>query len=152
MFEALVIGYGNTLRGDDGIGPEVAAAVEALALPGVRAVFVTQLMPELAAEFAESRLVVFVDATVSGEGVSVFPLSADADAPALSHAADPRALLALARAVYGRAPEGWLVTVTGEDFGVRDGLTELGRERARAAAVRVRQLLHSCRGEIERRT
>ena len=31
----LVIGYGNTLRGDDGVGPKVAEAVAALALPGV---------------------------------------------------------------------------------------------------------------------
>ena len=32
----LVIGYGNTLRGDDGVGPRVAEAIEKLNLPGVR--------------------------------------------------------------------------------------------------------------------
>ena len=32
--ELLVIGYGNTLRGDDGVGPRVAEAVEKLNLPG----------------------------------------------------------------------------------------------------------------------
>ena len=32
----LVIGYGNTLRGDDGLGPRVAEAVAALNLPGDR--------------------------------------------------------------------------------------------------------------------
>jgi hypothetical protein len=35
---APVIGYGNTLRGDDGIGPAVAEAVAALGLPGVRVI------------------------------------------------------------------------------------------------------------------
>jgi Ni,Fe-hydrogenase maturation factor len=29
----LVIGYGNTLRRDDGVGPRVADAIAALALP-----------------------------------------------------------------------------------------------------------------------
>jgi hydrogenase maturation protease len=34
----LVVGIGNPERGDDGIGPEIAARVAALGLPGVRVV------------------------------------------------------------------------------------------------------------------
>ena len=34
----LVIGYGNTLRRDDGVGPRVAEAVEGLRLAGVRTI------------------------------------------------------------------------------------------------------------------
>ena len=33
----LVIGYGNTLRQDDGVGPKTAEAIAALNLPGVTA-------------------------------------------------------------------------------------------------------------------
>ena len=44
----LVIGYCNTLRSDDGVGPRVAEAVEALDLPGVRAIVRGLLTPELA--------------------------------------------------------------------------------------------------------
>ena len=65
--DALVIGYGNTLRGDDGIGPAVAEAVAALGLPGVRVIVAHQLTPELAADLADAQLVVFVDAAVGGE-------------------------------------------------------------------------------------
>ena len=42
----LVIGYGNTLRGDDGVGPRVAEAIEKLNLPGVRTLVCQQLSPE----------------------------------------------------------------------------------------------------------
>ena len=34
--EILVVGYGNTLRGDDGVGPRVAEAIGKRQLPGVR--------------------------------------------------------------------------------------------------------------------
>ena len=64
MTGLLVIGYGNTLRGDDGVGPKVAEAVEALQLPGVRTLVCQQLSPEHAEPISRARVVVFVDAAV----------------------------------------------------------------------------------------
>jgi hypothetical protein len=64
----------------------------------------------------------------------------------MTHAADPRGLLALAVAVFGRAPEAWLVTAAGADFGFRDGLTAAGAENARAAAGRVERLVREAAG------
>ena len=60
----LVIGYGNTLRGDDGVGPRVAEAVAAMALPGVRTLGCHQLAPEHAEAISRADRVVFVDAAV----------------------------------------------------------------------------------------
>ena len=60
----LIIGYGNTLRRDDGVGPKVAEAVAALALPGVRALAYPLLTPELAEAVSQARVVIFVDAAV----------------------------------------------------------------------------------------
>jgi hydrogenase maturation protease len=62
----LVIGYGNTLRGDDGVGPRVAEAVERLQLPGVRTLICQQLSPEHAEMISQAERVVFVDAAVDG--------------------------------------------------------------------------------------
>lgn len=142
MADVLVIGYGNTLRGDDGIGPEVATALAALELPGVRAMAVPQLTPELAVELADARLAVFVDAAVDrGNGVTVEFLVLDPLGHSLTHAADPRSLLALTLTVYGRLPPAWLVTAAGRDFGFMSGLSEAGRIHAVAAVARVRKLL-----------
>src|SRR5690242_16044076 len=60
----LIIGYGNTLRRDDGVGPRVAEAVESMALPGVRALPCPMLTPELADPIARAQRVIFVDAAV----------------------------------------------------------------------------------------
>ena len=62
----LVIGYGNELRGDDGVGPRVARAVSDWRLPGVTALAVHQLAPELAEPLSLSDAAVFVDAAVVG--------------------------------------------------------------------------------------
>ena len=60
----LVIGYGNTLRGDDGVGPRAAEAIATLALPGVRALVCPLLTPELAEAVSQAGVVIFVDAAV----------------------------------------------------------------------------------------
>jgi hypothetical protein len=52
--EILVIGYGNTLRGDDGVGPRVAEAIEELNLPGVRTLVCQLLTPEFADPIART--------------------------------------------------------------------------------------------------
>jgi hydrogenase maturation protease len=139
--EVLVIGYGNALRGDDGIGPAVAAEIAAMALPGVRVLAVHQLTPELAANIADARRVVFVDAAVSGDLVTVTRLTAEPTPPSLTHATDPRALLALAGVLEGHAPDAWLVTARGSDFRYKEGLSEAGREQVRHVTHRVRELI-----------
>jgi Ni,Fe-hydrogenase maturation factor len=60
-----VIGYGNTLRTDDGVGPYVATAVASWGLPGVVSVGVHQLTPELSELLASAELAVFVDARLA---------------------------------------------------------------------------------------
>jgi hydrogenase maturation protease len=139
--DALVIGYGNTLRGDDGIGPAVAEGVAALGLPGVRVIVAHQLTPELAPDLAGARLAVFVDAAPGGEPVRAVRLEAAATGAVMTHAADPRGLLALCTAVYQRCPVAWLVTAAGADFDFRDGLSPTGRENAREALRHVQFLI-----------
>jgi Ni,Fe-hydrogenase maturation factor len=57
----LVIGIGNPLRGDDGVGWWLAERAETLK-PTPRVLRVQQLTPELAAELAAARRVLFIDA------------------------------------------------------------------------------------------
>jgi len=142
MTDVLVIGYGNPLRGDDGIGPAVAAEIDSFHFTGVRVLVVHQLTPELAADLVEVRLVVFVDAAVSAEPVKAVRLERPAPAAGvMTHATDPRATLALAWTVYGQGPEAWLVTAAGDDFGFHDGLSPIGRENTRRAREQVLGLI-----------
>ena len=145
-FDVLVIGYGNTLRGDDGIGPAVAEDVAALGLPGVRVIVAHQLTPELAAEMTGVRHVVFVDSTIRGEGVRVVRIESEPASTVMTHAADPRGLMALCEVLEECRPEAWLVTAAGVDFGFREGLSPTGRENARRALASVERLVRESSG------
>ncbi len=112
MTGLLVIGYGNPLRCDDGVGPKVAEAVEALQLPGVRTLVCQQLSPEHAEPISRARVVVFVDAAMdTPTEVQFRKLEPGETSQLMAHAADPRTMLALARDVFGRAPEAWWLTI-----------------------------------------
>ena len=110
--ELLVIGYGNSLRRDDGVGPRVAEAIEELHLPGVRTLVCQLLTPEFADPIARARRVIFVDAAVDKtDGVHFRKLEPGETSQLMAHAADPRTMLALARDVFGHAPEAWWLTI-----------------------------------------
>ena len=119
--DLLVIGYGNTLRGDDGAGPHVAETVAAMNRPGVRALACPLLTPELADPISKAGAVIFVDATVDApRKVRLSKLRPAKTAQILAHAAGPATLLALARDLFGRAPKAWCLTIPAVKFDFSD--------------------------------
>lgn len=114
--DLLLIGYGNDLRGDDALGPLLAAAVMDQHWPGVVAVAVHQLNPELAAMLASAQRVIFADACVANE-VSLEPISLLPQQAAWSgHVSNPGELLALTTALYGTTPRGWQLVMAAQQF------------------------------------
>ena len=139
----LVVGYGNTLRGDDGVGPRVAAAVDALHLPGVRTLVCQQLSPEHAAPVALARTVIFVDAAVDApREVRLRRLEPADTTQLLAHAADPRTLLALSRDVFGHVPHAWWLTLPALRMEFSEALSP---EAERSVASAVAQIQTLCR-------
>jgi len=111
----LVIGYGNTLRGDDGVGPRVAETLEAMHLPGVKTLICQQLSPEHAAPISLADKVIFVDAAVDAPTEVQFRrLEPNDTSQLMAHAADPRTMLALSRDVFGHIPQAWWLTIPAE--------------------------------------
>ncbi len=145
MTDILVIGYGNELRGDDGLGPLVAKAVAALDIPGVQVLIARQLLPEFTADLAQARLAVFVDASEvgSGETIELRPLAVEDVTDWCSHHVDPRTLLALTQAIYWQTPEAWWLTVPGRKFDFSEGLSEVAEENARQALLCLKKLIHA---------
>lgn len=143
---ALVIGYGNELRRDDGAGPRVCRELEARRPPGVQIRIVHQLTPELAEPLAGARLAVFVDAAAGGDGVQCKPVTGSSGTLTLGHTGDPAWLLGLARAAFGRRPPAWLVTVPAEDFGFGTGLGPAADRYVPDALAAVERLL--CRPSV----
>jgi hydrogenase maturation protease len=123
----LVIGYGNPGRGDDGLGPALAARLAALRLAGVTAVSEYQLSIEHAELVARHDVVVFADAArdaAAGEPFYLRPVTPSPDASCFSHQVSPQAVLQLAADCFDARPAGWLLGIRPLDLdSFAEGLT-----------------------------
>ncbi|HVN41466.1 MAG TPA: hydrogenase maturation protease [Steroidobacteraceae bacterium] len=126
----LVIAVGNPSRGDDAIGPELAARLEAAALPGVEVLVDFQLQVEHAVDLLGREQVLFVDAgTDTPAPFELSPVQPAAEYLHTSHALPPAAVLAASLQVHHQAPPpARLLCVRGEHF-------ELGAPLSAAASA-----------------
>ncbi|HLK47023.1 MAG TPA: hydrogenase maturation protease [Bryobacteraceae bacterium] len=119
--DLLIIGYGNSLRGDDDAGPAVARE---LRRRGFAAIETHQLTPELAETLSIASLALFVDANAIREPGRIWVGAVpEADQPVFEHHPSPAVLLRLAREVYGRAPEALLVAIGAASYEIGAGLS-----------------------------
>ncbi len=140
----LVIGYGNTLRSDDGVGPRIAEAVGAWRWPGVSTLICQQLSPEHADPISRADAVVFVDATVDAPNeVQLRPLEPNDSSQLMAHAADPRTMLALARDVFGHTTPAWWLTIPAANLEFGETLSPVAQSGMATALERIRSLCHS---------
>lgn len=140
--QVLVIGCGNNLFGDDALGPLLAETIGDLGRPGVLALAVHELTPELAAPIAATGRVIFVDASLHDGDVTVTPLAPATNGDTgLNHALTPAALLALADTAFGRCPPATLILIPGVDFGLGHGLSDCARLGLQEAQTRLLDLL-----------
>jgi len=148
----LIIGYGNSLRGDDGFGPLVGRLLEERGIPGVEVIIAHQLNPELAASLAEARFAVFIDATEGNAPGAIAVTSVelrDIGPSGTTHHFEPGTLLALAKFVYGRAPEAVLITAVARSFEHGTEISPEMREAARTVVDAVANLAASDRLDYE---
>jgi hydrogenase maturation protease len=139
----LIIAYGNPLRCDDGLSWRVAEALSQPDLPSDIAVITSyQLTPELAQAISQASTVLFLDASrtgVPGDVLSV-PLHPQPGSSAFSHDFSPQSLLAIARELYGRSAEAFLISVSGECFDHGDTLSPTVIESLPRVIHQVREL------------
>jgi hydrogenase maturation protease len=111
----LVVGYGNSLRSDDGVGWHAARLLAGdPRLAGARVLARHQLLPELAVDVSRASLVVLVDAAAGGDPGSILVRLVRPCRPApgaFTHHLDPGSLAGLAESLYGTAPQVVLVGV-----------------------------------------
>jgi hydrogenase maturation protease len=137
----LLIGYGNTLRSDDGVGPKVVEKVAALKLPGIQTLSCDLLTPELADPISRAETVVFIDAAIDApQRVQLRPLAPAASSQIMAHAADPRTMLALARDIFGHAPKAWWLTIPVENIGIGEEFSALAKQGVASAIEKIQEL------------
>jgi hydrogenase maturation protease len=150
MERILVIGFGNPYRGDDGLGLHAAEQFEGINHdPAVTVLAQQELHPELAEVLSHADFVIFLDATAQGVPgtVSVCKLTAKCEVNGLfSHELTPETLLAAAKVLYGRCPEGMLVSVAGENFGISSHLSPEVSAALPRVLARIEELIDSLQG------
>ena len=118
----LVIAYGNLSRGDDAVGPQLAARLEAwLAERGEKRIEVLsdfQLNIEHALDFIGRRRVLLMDAKQGGDApFSCVPVLPVADSSISTHTLSPGALLEIYRSLrWADPPPVELLSIPGSCF------------------------------------
>ncbi|MBI5817970.1 MAG: hydrogenase maturation protease [Verrucomicrobia bacterium] len=144
MAKALIIGYGNPLRSDDGLGWHAARLLaDTAAVHDAEVVTCHQLMPELAPQISHATLVIFVDA--ASEGVpgrlDWRRVEPKAGTSSFAHHVSPELLLAMAKELYGCSPQAFIVSVVGGTFECGEELSPTVRAALPALVERVDDLL-----------
>lgn len=147
----LVIGYGNPLRGDDGVGRVVLEHLRRAA-PSDRVEYLTchQLTIELVEPIRRAGLVLLIDAAAGDPpGVTACQIVTpeQESAPTLLHYMTPGSLLAGAAALYGAAPPTLLWTLTGASFEYGEGLSDPVQQAIPALVARLQACLAWALGE-----
>jgi hydrogenase maturation protease len=120
--EVLVVGIGNPIRGDDGLGWRAAELLESrfikISLP-VISISVQQLTMDLVDDISGASLVVFIDAAVgdlAGQIKQQEISAGTSQAASVTHFFDPFTLLASVRALYGTHPPALFFTLSTRTF------------------------------------
>ena len=128
MARVLIVGYGNPLKSDDGLGWRAAEQLaQQLSSPEIKVLRLHQLTPEIAEEASRAELAIFIDARQEGppgemncelvSGQRIRP-------PTYSHELSPGSILGLSDELYGRSPRAYLLTVSGRCFEDGESLSE----------------------------
>jgi len=158
----LVIGYGNTLRSDDGAGQIVAEKVEKQAWKGVKSVYIHQLTPELVEEIAQAEGVIFVDAVASekekiqlielkyeidnvgaglGTNYDTKPQFSNQNPPLWGHTINPRSLLFLTQTLYHKTPPAWWLLIPAVNFELGEQISPVTQNCIREAVKEIERLI-----------
>lgn len=145
----VILACGNTLRGDDGVGPWLAAWAEKRfqAEPRVRVIWRQQWTPELAEDIAGAEGVLFIDCSVNSAAGSVdmAPVEPIPQTGALAtHHLGPAELLALAHSLYNSLPQmSMLLTIGAGSIELREDLSSAVRDALPLACTRMEETVVS---------
>ena len=144
MIPPLIIGYGNTLRGDDGAGVIAAQRVRET-IPGVDVLIVHDIQPEVAESLTPRQLVIFLDAAAGTESLVCTTIDASAPVPPVeSHLFSPPQLLVLCKSLYGVIPESvYLIGIPASNFAYSEELSPPTAHSIDECVALVRKLIEA---------
>ena len=138
-----MIGVGNILRTDDGIGAYISNQIENLRLSGVDCLIVQQLQVELIEDLLHYQTIIIADASLGDSEVDLSPLNRLDAGMASSHQIDAGMLFSVAKNIYQKDLDMYICAVKGEDFSIGDKITTAVLARANTAVELIRNFIAS---------
>ncbi|WP_298421654.1 hydrogenase maturation protease [Rhodoblastus sp.] len=138
----VVFGWGNSARGDDGLGPLLLARVAQANWPDVTLIEDFQLQIEHALDLQGSELALFLDAGRNTPAPFAFrEIHPRADLTHTSHALAPESVLSICETPLGfKPPPSFLLCVRGDTFDLGAPLSAQGARRLEQAWLFLREL------------
>jgi len=121
----VIIGYGNTLRGEDGFGVDVIEELQKHNLKGTKLISCFQLTPELSLELLEAQEIIFIDACFSLSNNYALACSIDEkrNNTNLSHHISPKIIIDILDSVYSKKPKFLIYSMLTNSFDRIDDLS-----------------------------
>jgi hydrogenase maturation protease len=120
-----IVGIGNTLRSDDGVGSYVCGLIEEKKLQEVTIVITQQLDVGITEDLAKFDNVIFIDASLEEEAISFKELPLESNQPqSFSHHVDASVLAALAKTLYSTDTRFYICAVGANNFEMGSILSE----------------------------
>ncbi|WP_030006020.1 hydrogenase maturation protease [Picosynechococcus sp. NKBG042902] len=141
MTQTLMIGYGNTLRSDDGAGQKVSEAF--FDQENIKAIATHQLTPELVEDLVQVEQVYFIDAAPV-ETVMIKPIQRGDNEHNFGHFIDPKSLLNLAQEIYHYVPDAYLVLIPAQDFKLGENYSDITQKAIETAIHLLQERLTPC--------
>jgi hydrogenase maturation protease len=141
MARVVIIGIGNPLRSDDGLGWRVADQFSRDR--NLQVLKVHQLTPEIAETLRQVDLAIFVDANAQGVPGTLRCERMHVEGAGLrfSHHLRPTTLLKMAADLYGAKPVAYSVSLAGKSFAHGDSLSPETAEELPRVVAKLRELI-----------
>ena len=133
MNKICIVGIGNTLRSDDGIGAYIARAIETMDVPNVDCLTVHQLQTELVEELIHYDTIILTDAAEQDLEIDFKPLGDMKNAISSSHHINAEMLYSVADKMFDKKLNIFLCAVKGENFEIGEKISSIAKERAKQA-------------------
>jgi len=127
----LILGYGNSLRQDDGVGIEVVRRLqEKITSPNCTFMTAFQPQPEMIFQIIETDVLLIIDASASIRPGAINRTQLSSTDPnetytSSSHFLTPQRMLLLCEQLYEYAPYTLLYTIGGYNFGYGKGFSAI---------------------------
>ena len=132
----LIIGIGNTLRSDDGVGAYVCTSIDKMNLPGVTIDIVQQLQVEMIEEMTHYDHIILVDASTANDTIQFEPLQETLhQTVSSSHHINASLVQTLSQKLYNKTLSIYLCAIPASNFETGDSLTMRTKKLAEEAIV-----------------